>query len=231
MAASTAARRSSKRAVSTSRTDSCQLPSCQLPASGRSHPWCRRAGSGKLVAGSVKLTTHADHRSSPQPAQRRAGYRPPPGSPERAARADRRRSAGRARGAAPAAQGRGLPARDRVVSRRRAGRGRGARVRRRADRSQLRARHDVGRGGAQPAVAQPGDRSHAAGRGDDGVGQRGRRGRGHAPRRARLHPEAVGQRAAARDHPHADRAQSGAPEGPAPRGRELAAPRRRRCRS
>ena len=35
---------------------------------------------------------------------------------------------------------------------------------------------------------------HAAGRRDDGVGQRRGRGRGDAARRARLHPEAVGQR-------------------------------------
>ena len=35
-----------------------------------------------------------------------------------------------------------------------------------------------------------------AGRRDDGVGQRRRRGRGDAPRRARLRAEAVGQRAA-----------------------------------
>ena len=71
-----------------------------------------------------------------------------------------------------------------------------------------------------------GDRPDAAGRGHDGLGQRRGRGRGDAPRRARLHPEAVGQRAAAGDRPHADRAEPGAAQGPAARGRELAAARR-----
>ena len=46
----------------------------------------------------------------------------------------------------------------------------------------------------------------AAGRRDDGVGLGEPRGRGDAPRRARLRREAVGQRAAAGDRPHADRA-------------------------
>ena len=77
-----------------------------------------------------------------------------------------------------------------------AGRGRGARLRRRADRPQLRARHHVGPRGPRPAVAAAGARPHAAGRRDDGVGQRRRRRRGDAPRRARLRPEAVGERAA-----------------------------------
>ena len=71
----------------------------------------------------------------------------------------------------------------------------------------------------------------AARRRDDRVGQRRGRGRSHAPRRPRLHPEAVGQRAAARDHPHADRAEPGAAQGPAARSRELAAARRGACRS
>ena len=155
-----------------------------------------------------------------------AGTRPPPGAPERAAGAHRRRSARRARGAAPAAQSRRVPARDRVVAGRRARGRRGARVRRRADRSQLRARHDLRRGGPQSALAHPGDRPDASGRGDDGLGQRRGRGRSDAPRRARFRPEAVGQRAAAGDHSHADRAEPGAAQGPAARGRELAAARR-----
>ena len=221
MAASIAARRSSRRAASTSRTEA---PSFQFPVSSQVPDFRLELESWQAGTG---MTTHADHRPPSQPAQRRPGQRPPRGSPERAARAHRGRSAGRARGAAPVAESRGLPARDGVVARGRAGGRRGARVRRRPDRSQLRARHDLRRGGAQPAVAQPGHRSDAAGGGDDGVGQRGSGGRGHAARRPRLHSEAVGQRAAALDHPHADRAQSGAPEGPAPRSGELPASRRR----
>ena len=131
-----------------------------------------------------------------------------------------------ARSAPPAAEGRRLPARDRLVAGRRARGGRGARVRRRAHRPQLRARHDLRRRRPQPPVAHPGHRSDAAGRRDDGVGQRRGRRRGDAARRARLRPEAVGQRAAARHHPHADRAEPGAAERSAPRGRELAAARR-----
>ena len=50
------------------------------------------------------------------------------------------------------------------------------------------------------------DRPDAAGRRDDRLGQRRRRGRGDAPRRPRLRPEAVGQRAPAGHRAHAGRA-------------------------
>ena len=149
-----------------------------------------------------------------------------PGAPERAARAHRRRSVATCSRRCGCCSRPRVPARDRLLARRRARGGRGARVRRRADRPELRARHDVGRRRPQPALAHPGHRSDAAGRGDDGVGQRRGRRRGDAPRRARLRPEAVGQRAAARDRPHPDRAEPGAAQGAAARGRELAAARR-----
>ena len=70
------------------------------------------------------------------------------------------------------------------------------------------------------------DRSHVAGRRHDRVGQRRSRRRGDAPRRARFHPEAVGQRPPARDRPHADRVEPGAPQRPASRGGEFPAARR-----
>ena len=131
------------------------------------------------------------------------------------------------RGAAAAAQGRGVPARDRLLAGRGARGGRSARVRRRADRSQLRARHDLRRRGARICSSRiQGDRPDAAGRRDDRLGQRRSRGRGDAPRRARFRAEAVGQRPPARHHPHPDRAEPGAAQGPAARSRELAAPRR-----
>ena len=63
----------------------------------------------------------------------------------------------------------------------------------------------------------------AAGDRDDGVGQRRPRRRGDAARRARLRPEAVGQRAAADDAAHADRA------GPRAAARASASRRRTGC--
>ena len=69
-------------------------------------------------------------------------------------------------------------------------------------------------------------RSDAAGRGDDRLGQRRPRGRGDAARRARLRPEAVGQRAAARHRAHAGRARRRRCDGAAARGREPHAARR-----
>ena len=117
-----------------------------------------------------------------------------------------------------------------IDTRRLAGRGRcaalePARLRRRPHRPQLRARHDLGRGRARPAAAHPRRRRVAAGGRDDGVGLGRPRGRGDAARRARLRREAVGQRAAARDRAHADRARPRAAPRPPARGGEPA-----RCR-
>ena len=63
-------------------------------------------------------------------------------------------------------------------------------------------------------------RSDAADRRDDRLGQRRRGGRSDAPRRARLRPEAVGERAAAHDRAHAGRAGARAPPAAAARSRE-----------
>ena len=76
--------------------------------------------------------------------------------------------------------------------------GRSASIRPRPDGPELHGRHDVGPRGHRSARARAGARSAAAGRRDDRLGQRRSRGRGHAPRRARLRAEAVGQRAPAR---------------------------------
>ena len=102
---------------------------------------------------------------------------------------------------------------------------RGARLRRRPDGPQLRPRHDLGPRGPRrcsrgmqaldatlPAVVMT------------AWGSVEQRGRGDAPRRARLHREAVGQRAAARHAAHPGRAGPGAPAQPAAGEREPAAP-------
>ena len=49
-----------------------------------------------------------------------------------------------------------------------------------------------GPGGPGPAQPADGPRQHAAGDRDDRLGQRGSGRRSHAPRRPRLHPEALG---------------------------------------
>ena len=66
------------------------------------------------------IRRHADHRSSERPRNDSPEHARHPGPAERAARAHRRRSARRPRGAAPAAQGRRVPARDRLLAGRRA---------------------------------------------------------------------------------------------------------------
>ena len=68
------------------------------------------------------------------------------------------------------------------------------RFRRRADRSQLRARHDIGRRRTRPARTDPDRRSDAARFRHDRMGQRRWRGRSDAARRLRLCREALGQR-------------------------------------
>ena len=103
-----------------------------------------------------------------------------------------------ARSAAPAAEGRGLPDRDRRLARRRPRRHREQRFRRRPDGPQLHPRHHLRPGGPRSALAASrAIDSIAPRRRHDRLGQRRSRGRGHAPRRARLHPEALGQRAPA----------------------------------
>ena len=185
------------------------------------------------------------------PARRLAGERlkpraAPPAAPDRmpprpehdfprphAPPAGRRRPARRVRGAAPAAQERGLrPALRGLAGGAVVGGRRREEFDARPDGPQLRARHDVGPRGPRPARPAEGARPHAAGGGDDGLGQRRPGGRGHAPRRARLRVEAVGERAA-RLHPaHAGRAARRAAAGRAPGGREpRAAHGRRRRRS
>ena len=79
-----------------------------------------------------------------------------------------------------------------------------------------------GPGGLRAARAHQGDRSDAAGARDDRVEQRGRRGRGDAARRARLHREAVGRRQAAGGGADAARAAARAAAQPAAAGREHA---------
>ena len=118
-----------------------------------------------------------------------------------------------------------------LLARRRAGGGRGARVRRRADRPQLRARHHLRPGRPRPAHPHPGARPHAARRRDDGLGQRRSRRRSHAPRRARFHPEALGQRAALAIVRTQIELGQALPQGPAPRSGELAAARRGRAQA
>ncbi len=118
--------------------------------------------------------------------------------------------------------------RDRELPGRRARGAGGAGTRRRADRSQLHAGHDLGPGRPGPPGEDPGDRSDAAGDRDDRLGHGRPRRRGDAARRPGLRPEAVGQRAAADDAPHADRSRAGAARGPAPRGREPDPPPRGR---
>ncbi len=115
-----------------------------------------------------------------------------------------------------AAQGSGHRDRRRDLAGRGARGARDAPVRSRADGSQLHGRHDVGARRHRSAVARAGARPAAAGRRDDRLGQRGSRRRSHAPRRARLRAEAVGQRAAACDPAQRDR------------GRPRATPARRR---
>ncbi len=92
---------------------------------------------------------------------------------------------------------------------------------------ELHAGHDVGRRRPQPALANAGTRPDAAGGRHDRMGQCRDRRRSDAPGRARFHPEALGQRAAAVDHPDADRAEPGAAQRTTARGRELAAAQRR----
>ena len=102
---------------------------------------------------------------------------------------------------------RGFPGAVRHVAGGRAGGDRRSRLRCRADRSQLRARHDVRAGRARPAGAAARPGSDASGHRAHRVGERRCRGRGDAPRRARFRAEAVGQRAAARHRPDAGRAE------------------------
>ena len=127
---------------------------------------------------------------------------------------DRRRPARRARGAAPAAQGRGLPHRVRRLAGRRSS-PRSTRDEFDAVLMDLNYTRDTtsGQEGLDLLSQLQRARSDAAGGRDDGVGQRRGRGRGDAPRRARLRPEAVGQRAAADDRPHAGRARPRAAHG------------------
>ena len=75
--------------------------------------------------------------------------------------------------------------------------------------------------------AHQGPRPDAPGRRRHRVEQRGRRGRGHAPRRARLRREAVGRRAAADDGADAGRSAACAEAEPAPAGSEHAPSARR----
>ncbi len=135
----------------------------------------------------------------------------------------RRRPGRRAGGVAPAAQGGGLPCRDRAVA---DGGTRGAahaRVRRAAVGPELHARHDERARRARPPPAGRGERRHASDRGDDGVGEHRHGGRGDAARRARLHREAVGQRAAGGDRPQRGGARASAAPRPTARERELGA--------
>ena len=92
---------------------------------------------------------------------------------------------------------------------------------------ELRARHHPRRRGPRSALAAPGARSRPAGGGDDGLGQRGRRGGGDAPRRPRLRAEALGQCPAGGDAAHADRARA-RPAAKPPAGRGELAPARKR---
>ena len=64
----------------------------------------------------------------------------------------------------------------------------------RADRPELHPRHNFRAGRTGPALRDRRLRQQHPGHRDDRVGQRWTGGRGHAPRRARLHPEAVGER-------------------------------------
>ena len=77
-------------------------------------------------------------------------------------------------------------------------------------RPQLRARHDHRAEGLELVSRAAGARPHAARRRDDRVGQHRERGGGDAARGARLHREAVGQRAAARHAADPGRARPGA---------------------
>ena len=95
-------------------------------------------------------------------------------------------------------------------------------LRRRADRSQLHARHDVRTGRVRAARADEGDRSDAARARDDRLEQRLGRGRGDAARRARLHREAVGRRQARGGGADTARTAARAPAQPAAAGREHA---------
>ncbi len=110
--------------------------------------------------------------------------------------------------------------RDGILSRGSARRPRGARLRRRPHRPELRARHHVGPGGPRPARPRPRARPLPAGPRHDGLGHGRPGGRGDAARRARLRAEALGQHAAAHDAAHADRARPRAAARGPPRGRE-----------
>ena len=133
---------------------------------------------------------------------------------------------GCAGGSALPGEGRGLCGGDRQLARRRHRRGRIARLRRRPDGSQLHPRHHQRAGGSGAAPPHPDPRHHAARDRDDRLGIGGA-GRGsHAPRRARLHPEALGQRAPLRHSQDPDRAGPRAAQRPASGSREPRAARR-----
>ncbi len=89
---------------------------------------------------------------------------------------------------------RGLRGHSRTVAGRGARTARGRRLRSRPPRSQLHTRHHVGAGRLRPDGTDPRAGSDAAGPRHDGVEQRRGSGRGDAPRRPRLHREAVGRR-------------------------------------
>ena len=129
-------------------------------------------------------------------------------------------------------KGEGFESETAVLARRRARGPGGARLRRRAHRPELHARHDLGRTrGSTCSRRIQRARPEPARRRDDGLGQRRPRRRGHAPRRARLRPEALGQRAAPDDAPHPDRARPRAPRGAAASRRRTAFCARRGARA
>ncbi len=81
-------------------------------------------------------------------------------------------------------------------------------LRRRAHRPELHARYHLGPGRSRPALRNRGHRQQPASDRHDRVGQRRTGRRSHAPRRARFHPEALGERAPARDPAHPGRTAS-----------------------
>ncbi len=89
-------------------------------------------------------------------------------------------------------------------------------------------RHHLRPGRSGSALAHSEHRFDPAGDRDDGLGHRETGGRGHAPRRARFHPEALGERAAGEHRQDPDRSEQRHPAGHAPGSREPAAARRRR---
>ena len=141
----------------------------------------------------------------------------------------RRRRSGRcARRPAPAAQGGGIPGRAGHVPGGNRGRRAEGRVRPGAHRPELHPRHHQRPGRPGPPRPPARHRGRAARGGDDRLGHRRSRRGSHAPGRARLHPETLGERPRAGHRAHPDRTgRHPAAQRPAGGGERFPAPRLR----